>query len=107
MNIRILESAKMDIKEGFLFYEHQKEGLGQYFIEAIMFDIESLNTFAGVHSIHLSRYYRLLAKRFPFAIYYTIEQNEIRVYAVIDCRRDPAWIRNKLQYGFSGGGWPA
>jgi hypothetical protein len=97
MNIRILESAKIDLKEGFYFYEHQKEGLGHYFIDSLMSDIDSLNIFAGIHNIHLGKYYRLLSKRFPFAIYYTIEKNEIGVYAVIDCRRDPAWIRSKLQ----------
>ena len=97
MNIRILESAKRDLKEGFYFYEFQKEGLGHYFIETLMSDIESLNIFAGIHSIHFGKYYRLLSKRFPFAVYYLIDENEIRIYAVMDCRRDPAWIRKRLQ----------
>lgn len=34
---------------------------------------------------------------FPFAIYYTIEENVIKVYAVLDCRKDPAWIRKRLK----------
>ncbi len=95
--IRILESAKCDLEEGFHFYEYQKEGLGYYFIETLMSDIESLNISACIHSIHFGRYYRLLSKRFPFAVYYVVEENEIRIYAVIDCRRDPAWIRKRLQ----------
>jgi len=97
VNIRILESAKRDLEEGFYFYEYQKEGLGHYFIESLMSDIESLTIFSGIHSIHFCRYFRLLSKRFPFAVYYIIEGNEIRIYAVIDCRRDPAWIRIRLQ----------
>jgi hypothetical protein len=59
-------------------------------------DIESLNVFAGIHSAHFGKYYRLLSKRFPFAVYYLIDENEIRIYAVIDCRRDPAWIRKRF-----------
>lgn len=97
MNIRILESAKRDLEEGFYFYECQKDGLGYYFIETIMSDIESLNIFAGIHSTHFGRFHRLLSKRFPFAVYYIVEENEIRIYAVIDCRRDPAWIRERFQ----------
>lgn len=97
MNIKILKSAERDLKEGFYFYECQKAGLGHYFIETLMSDIESLNIFAGIHSIHFDRYYRLLSKRFPFAVYYVIEENEIKIYAVIDCRKDPAWIRKRLQ----------
>jgi len=73
MKIKILESAKEDLKEGFHFYELQERGIGKYFLEALSSDIESLRLFAGVHSIHFGKYYRLLSKRFPFAIYYRIE----------------------------------
>ncbi len=97
MNITILESAKEDLKEGYYFYELQERGIGRYFLDAISADIESLRLFAGIHSIHFGKYYRLLSKRFPFAIYYRIEEQEVRVYGVIDCRRNPAWIRKRLQ----------
>jgi len=97
VKIKILESAKEDLKEGFTFYELQERGLGSYFLESIFSDIESLKLFAGIHSIHFGKYHRLLSKRFPFAIYYRIEENEVRVYAVLDCRRDPAWLRKRLK----------
>ena len=97
MKIKILESAKRDLKEGYYFYERQKEGLCHYFLETMSSDIDSLRIFAGIHSIHLGKYYRLLSKRFPFAVYNLLEENEVRIYAVVDCRRDPAWIRQRLQ----------
>ena len=97
MRIKILESAKEDLKEGFHFYEFQGRGIGKYFLETLSSDIESLRLFAGVHSIHFGKYYRLLSKRFPFAIYYRFEENEVMIYAVLDCRKDPAWIRRRLQ----------
>lgn len=97
MNIKILKSAKRDLEEGYYFYEYQREGLGNYFLESLMSDIESLHIYAGIHSIHFDRYHRLLSKRFPFAVYYVIEENEIGIYAVIDCRRSPAWIRKRFQ----------
>ncbi len=52
MKVRILESAKEDLKEGFFFYERQKQGLGHYFTETLLSDIESLRASAGIHSIH-------------------------------------------------------
>jgi len=97
MKIKILESAKEDLKEGFHFYEFQERGIGKYFLEALSTDIESLRLSAGIHSIHFGKYYRLLSKRFPFAVYYCIEENEVRIYAIVDCRRAPAWIRLRLQ----------
>jgi hypothetical protein len=97
MKLKILESAKEDLKEGFYFYESQERNVGSYFLESLFSDIESLRLFGGIHSIHFGKYHRLLSKRFPFAVYYRVEENEVRVYAVLDCRRDPAWIRNRLQ----------
>ncbi len=97
MKIKILESAKEDLKEGYYFYDIQKRGLGDYFLESLYSDIESLKLYAGIHNIHFGKYHRLLSKRFPFAIYYRIENHEVLIYAVLDCRRDPAWIRKKLR----------
>ena len=97
MKIKILESATEDLKEGYYFYEFQERGLGDYFLESLYSDIESLKLYAGIHSVHFGRYYRLLAKRFPFAIYYRVENKNIIVHAVLDCRRDPSWIRRKLE----------
>ena len=56
-------------------------------------DIESLRITGGVHGVAYRDYHRLLCKTFPFAVYYTKSGREITIYAVVDCRRDPAWIR--------------
>lgn len=97
MKIKILDSAKNDLIEGFYFYEKQSEGLGSYFLESIYSDIESLKVYAGIHPKKYKNYYRLLSKRFPFAIYYRIEDKNTHIDAVLDCRRDPTWIRDKLK----------
>ena len=96
MKIRILESAQQDLIEGYSFYEMQEIGVGYYFLESIFSDVESLRLFAGIHSIHFNKYHRLLSKRFPFAIYYRLVDTEVRIYAILDCRRDPAWIKERL-----------
>jgi plasmid stabilization system protein ParE len=95
MRIEILDSAEKDLIDGFNFYEHQSKGLGEYFLDSLFSDIESLYLYAGIHAFHFG-YYRLLSKRFPFAIYYRLQKDIINVYAVLDCRRNPAWIRNRL-----------
>jgi hypothetical protein len=97
MKIKILKSASQDLLNGYWFYEKQTEGLGTYFLDTLFSDIDSLQIYAGVHSIHFVKYYRLLSKKFPFAVYYRVENDTALVYAVLDCRRNPAWIRNKLK----------
>jgi hypothetical protein len=95
MRIELLDSAEEDLLDGFKFYERQSNGLGNYFLESLFSDIESLNLHAGIHGIHFG-YNRMLSKRFPFAVYYKSDEKIIRVYAILDCRRNPAWIRNRL-----------
>lgn len=95
MRIEILEEAENDLIDGFSFYERQARGLGAYFLDSVFADIESLYLYAGIHAMHFG-YHRLLAKRFPFAIYYQIRNSVIQIYAILDCRRAPAWIRNRL-----------
>ena len=95
MKIEILDSAEEDLIDGFKFYENQSRGLGDYFLDSLFSDIESLRVYAGIHALHFG-YHRLLSKRFPFAIYYLLHDGIIRVYAVLDCRRSPAWTRDRL-----------
>lgn len=69
--------------------------MGEYFATALATDIDSLILFASIHPIEFG-FHRALSKRFPFGVYYLIEEEVIRVYAVLDLRRDPAWIRRRL-----------
>ncbi len=96
MKIKISESTYRDLDDAFVFYEAQEEGLGNYFQDSLFSDIDSIMLYAGIHSIHLNKY-RLLSKRFPYAIYYIIKDETIIVSAVLDCRRSPNWIKNKLK----------
>jgi hypothetical protein len=97
MKIRILKSASQDLIDGYRFYEKQAEGLGTYFLDSLYSDIDSLAIFGGIHPIYFNKYNRSLSKRFPFAIYYRVEDNIVLVYAVLDCRQKPAWIRNRIK----------
>lgn len=67
MNVRLLDEAEQDLVDGFRFYEMQGEGLGDYFLDSLFADIDSLHLYAGIQSVNFG-YYRLLSKRFPFAV---------------------------------------
>ena len=97
MKICILDAAQLDLVSGYRFYESQEEGAGSYFLDSLYADIDSLMFFAGIHQNIEGGYYRLLAKRFPFAVYYRVEEKTVLVYAILDCRRSPAWNRKRLR----------
>lgn len=97
MSIEILDLGKQDLIEGYAFYEENDVGLGDYFLTNLFADIESLQLYAGLHAKPHKHFHRALSKRFPFAIFYTLTHDGIRVHAVVDCRRRPAWIRKHLR----------
>ena len=70
--------------------------MGNYFLESLLSDLESLVLYAGIHQ-RVFGFHRMLSKRFPFAIYYALEDGTAYVYAILDMRRDPAWLRAELE----------
>ncbi|UVT15587.1 MAG: type II toxin-antitoxin system RelE/ParE family toxin [Nitrospira sp.] len=95
MRIEILDEAQEDLIHGFRFYEGREAGLGTYFLDCLYSDIDSLHAHAGIHQV-VHGYHRALSRKFPFAIYYSREGEIVRVQAVLDCRRNPFWIRTRL-----------
>ncbi|MEI6647859.1 MAG: type II toxin-antitoxin system RelE/ParE family toxin [bacterium] len=95
MKIKVLDEAEQDLLDGFRFYELQERELGDYFLDTISSDIDSLIIYAGIHAKDYGLY-RLLSKRFPYAIYYSIQADVVFVNAVLDCRRNPDIISNRL-----------
>jgi len=96
MQIITLNEAENDISLAILFYESQKYGLGQYFLDSISSDIESLHIYYDIH-LKIKNYHKLLSKRFPYAIYYKYDKNTIYIYAVLDCRGNPKKISQRLK----------
>ena len=97
MRVQILDTAEEDLVEGYWFYEMQQPGLGAYFLNSIYADLHALGKAAGIHRIVYKNYHRALATRFPFALYYSILEQRALVRAIVDCRRDPTWIREHLR----------
>lgn len=91
----VLKEAAFDLEEGRLFYDRNEQGVGDYFFDSLISDIESLRFFAGIHNKQFG-FYRTLSKRFPFAVYYEMEEHIVKIIAVLDMRRNPAWTRKKL-----------
>jgi plasmid stabilization system protein ParE len=96
MRIKILPSALDDLRRGWRFYERQEQKLGDYFQDTLFSDIDSLIIYAGVHRREFG-YHRLLSKRFPYAVYYKLDGDDLAVvYRVLDMRENPENTKRKL-----------
>ena len=95
-SIQVLTYAIDDLEIGIKFYDKLEEGVGDYFWDSLLADIESLVIYAGIHS-RKHGFYRMLAKRFPYAIYYEIKKETAYIYAILPMRRDPGWLKSKMK----------
>ncbi len=100
MTVDISSDAEEDLIEGYWFYERQSPGLGDYFRSCLIADIDSLAYYGGIHAIEYG-HHRALSKRFPFCIYYRVDESLVTVVAVLDARRDPLWTRQRFEQGRS------
>jgi len=93
--VTVLDDAAEDIESGRMFYNRIEYGVGEYFIQSIIADLERLQFLHGIHNKHFGLF-RMLAGRFPFGIYYRETETATEVIAILDLRRNPAWIRKEI-----------
>jgi plasmid stabilization system protein ParE len=86
--VKILPRALEDLDRGRRFYARQRGSLGDYFLDTLFADIDSLELYAGIH-MKVFDFHRLLAKRFPYALYYKVDGETCVVFRVLDCRQEP------------------
>lgn len=95
MTVRFLEFIEDDLRAGRQFYDEQEPGVGDYFVDSLIADAESLSLYGGVHK-KVFGYHRMLGRVFPFAVYYLLNGDEVEIHAILDMRRSPSWIRKEL-----------
>ena len=97
MEIVFHPEALDEFKAETAFYEGIQSGLGAAFADEVLRMIELARLFPRLGTPEEDGVRSLITKRFPFLIYYEIVADQIRVRAVLDCQRDPKWIRSRLR----------
>lgn len=88
--------AALDVEAAFAWYENERPGLGLEFLGELR---AAYNRIAGGpfgYRDVRSGIRRALLKRFPYAVYFTIDGDVVVVVAVLHVSRDPAeWQRRR------------
>lgn len=84
----IRPEAELDIQDAFAWYEMQGSQLGSEFVRAIDVSLSGIgrNPFASFVRKPIRR---SLIRRFPFGIFYVVEQDAIAIIACLHGKRDP------------------
>jgi len=89
--------AEIDITEAAVWYERQSPGLGWDFtrvVDACLADI-SRNPLRFPEVRKGAR--RALIRRFPFAVFFVVDDQTVRVIACLHARRDPGSWQRRLR----------
>jgi len=88
--LEVKEEADADISESYSWYEDQKPGLGDTFLEELEEYFEVLCKNPEAFQIKNRKNNRLAPlKKFPFVIIYKIEHSNIVIFAVYHTSRNP------------------
>jgi plasmid stabilization system protein ParE len=95
--LRFLPEVEEDAIAGYAWYKVKAVGLGEEFLRMFYVCAGEISSNPLLYPKVYRKFQRRLLRRFPYAIYFRIEGNEIIVFGLFHCARDPRTIRAKLQ----------
>ncbi len=90
MKLRYTSRAIQDLELALVWYERQRRGLGFEFLDCVEATIKSILSNPRKFRIYYAQIRGRVVRRFPFSIFYSIEEHEIVIHSVFDNRQDPA-----------------
>ena len=95
IEIRLRPEAEQDLAEAAAWYEEQRQGLGQEFLDEVLTMFASVAETPWMYpNVHRNTR-RAVIHRFPFGIYFRIENTAIVVVAVMHGSRNPRLWKNR------------
>ena len=95
MRLEFHPEALAEFRAAAEHYESQQRGLGSRFVNAIDAAVTRIAEAPESGRIIEDDIRRCLSKVFPYAVLYSIEPDYILVVAVMHCRREPGYWRNR------------
>jgi len=95
--LRFLPEVAKDAISGYVWYEVKTQGLGEEFLRMFYACVSEIPRNPLLYPKVYSEFRRRLLRRFPYAIYFMIKNDQIVVFGLFHCARDPRTIRTKLR----------
>lgn len=95
--LRFLPEVEEDVIGGYAWYEAKSQGLGEDFLRMFYACVSEITQNPLLYQKVYNEFRRRLLRRFPYAIYFMIKDNQIIVFGLFHCARDPGIIKTKLR----------
>jgi len=98
MNYRILFVPEIedDLLSGYMWHAAKLQGLGEDFLGDFRDCARGIEDNPYLNTKVYKSFRRRLLKRFPYAVYYAVENDTIRVFGVFHCARNPVILHHLL-----------
>jgi plasmid stabilization system protein ParE len=93
--LRLRDEAVADLDEAAQWYESQQPGLGGAFLDGVTEAFQRLIDRPLAYPVIYRKTRRALLRRFPFAIFYSIEGSTILIVAILHGSRHPRRWRQR------------
>lgn len=88
--------AEEDAKDAANWYNEKREGLGNEFLLALEAALNAIQRNPNHYQVVYKGLKRALTVRFPYGIYFTVEEDTIYVLAIVHTSRSPkVWKKMK------------
>lgn len=87
-SVIIRPRAEADLRESRQWYEAQRPGLGDEFVQEVRRTILWLEEHPEQRPPYYRDFRRVLTQRFPYKVFYRLESDRVVVFRVLHARRD-------------------
>lgn len=94
-DIIVRPEAENDMKEAFLWYEEQNPGLGYEFLLCVEAVFDTLMRHPELYRKVYQNIRRALTRRFPYGVFYIVEDTKVIILAVFHAKRDPGLLKER------------
>lgn len=95
--LQFLPEVEEDAINGYVWYETKSRGLGEDFLRMFYASANEIPLNPLLYPKVYQDFRRRLIRRFPYAIYFTIENDQIIVFGLFHCARNPQAVNTTLQ----------
>ncbi|MBS0501162.1 MAG: type II toxin-antitoxin system RelE/ParE family toxin [Burkholderiaceae bacterium] len=97
LELFVRPDAEQDLEHAAAWYEQQRPGLGDEFLDEVLRTFQSIAEFPALYPVVHRSTRRALTRRFPFGVYYRVDSERAVVVAVMHGSRSPSrWQRRAL-----------
>ena len=88
-SLYFLPDIEADSIRAYSWYEDKSKGLGEEFLRLFYASAIEISRNPMIYQKVYGEYRRSLLRRFPYAVYYRINDDTVTVFGLFHCARDP------------------